>query len=97
MNLASKNTAVLIFIRAQREEARLKQLAQTFSLRRNISIVKSLNKRIKKIGRRSNLPVYTISGERQLGANFGERLANSIQTVFQKGYKKGKSDDTSCL
>ena len=93
----NKNTAVLIFIRSEKEEAQLKKFGHCLSFDSNYQIATLLNKRIKTIARQSGLPTVVVSGDRQAGETFGQKFTEAIQQVFDKGYGNIIAIGNDCL
>lgn len=94
---SNKNTAVLIFIRSEKEEAEAKKFGSCLSDAGNFQIAALLNKRIKSIAEKSGLPTVVIGSNQQFGDNFGERFSNSVQRVFAKGYENVIAIGNDCL
>lgn len=82
------STAILLFSREPHEEARYKNFSLRHHRKTNIAISKKLLNRTFTEIRKSKLDFFAISGQQQRGATFGERLANALDAVFEKGYSK---------
>jgi uncharacterized protein len=52
------------------------------------SLVTQLIQQTKKVARQTGLPVFHIGSNQQKGANFGERFANAIEQVFNRGFER---------
>ncbi|MFK7937026.1 MAG: DUF2064 domain-containing protein [Saprospiraceae bacterium] len=97
MTLSVPNTAILLFIRNEKEEAKQKRLASHRDKLANQRIIKELNQHALQIAQQTDLPVFVCTGKEQHGANFGEKLANAIESIFQKGYQKVITIGNDCL
>lgn len=97
MHYQSSQTAVLVFIRDEREEARIKSFQERRSFRESLRVVRALNKHVTKITRQSGLPTFFVKGTQQIGHSFGERFANAIEWVFLAGYQRVISIGNDCL
>lgn len=86
LNSGRENGAVLLFTRTALEEARAKDFSRVHNIRANTHIADQLIHHSESVARRSGLPCFIIRSDAQEGHTFGERLANSIEAVFQKGY-----------
>lgn len=97
MHYQSSQTAILVFIREEREEARIKSFRERRSFRESLRVVRALNKHVTKITRRSGLPTFLVKGTQQIGYSFGERFAHAIESVFLTGYQSVISIGNDCL
>lgn len=79
-------TAILIFSRTACLEAKSKPLIGHYS--NDVALHTSLKKRITEVAKRSKLPVFTFTEREQEGSDFGERLYNAFQSLFNQGYEK---------
>ncbi|MGB3590155.1 MAG: DUF2064 domain-containing protein [Nonlabens sp.] len=81
MNSSRQHTAVLVFAQSGKQDAFLK------SCKESAGLFDALTQHTVKLVQDTGLP-YFISTERdQRGDSFGERLYNSIEQVFIKGFK----------
>jgi glycosyltransferase A (GT-A) superfamily protein (DUF2064 family) len=88
------NTAILLFIREERQEALQKPLVQhTGSDQR---VYQFLNQHVKKVARRTGYPLFIVDGHHQQGATFAERLANAFESVYQLGYESVLAVGNDC-
>ncbi len=87
-NQILSNTAILIFTRTAEQEADTKRFVNKKNNAVNRTIAAHLIANTRKIAKNTTLPVYTISGKKQSGFSFGERLANAAETVFNIGFNK---------
>ncbi len=82
------NTAILIFSRHARAEAEVKSFVPGIGKKVNISIARQFLKQTIVTASKTKIPVLTCYGPAQKGNNFGDRITNAIQDVFEKGYQK---------
>lgn len=79
-----KKTAILLFSRTVADEAAVK----TFALsQKNQLVAKQLLQHSIATAQKTQLPLFKAYNTPQKGDSFGERLANEIEIVFQKGYE----------
>lgn len=78
--------ALLIFAKSADFESNTKNIVS--SKKKNISLWNKLNNKTLKIAQNSIIPYFISDENSQKGENFGEKIANSIQTVFDKGFEK---------
>ena len=88
MGQHSKDTAVLIFSLSAKREAERKQLFGYAKQQDTEQFFKILIRRTKAIASASNVDVFFINEQEQIGSNFGERYANAFQKIYDKGYNK---------
>ncbi|NRA49734.1 MAG: DUF2064 domain-containing protein [Phaeodactylibacter sp.] len=86
MNVNTHSTALLFFVRDEREEARLKPLGNDTGI--STVVIRKLNEHIHREATLTGLPFFTIKGNEQVGQTFGERLSNAYQSVFDKGFER---------
>lgn len=86
MSIQLQNTALLLFLRSEQDEARCKPLAG--SPKASAALFRRFNRYAIQQARRTGLPLFVIQGDQQVGANFGERLANAYHSVFELGYER---------
>ncbi|MEL6720049.1 MAG: DUF2064 domain-containing protein [Bacteroidota bacterium] len=79
-----KNTAILLFSRTSADEAAVKDFA--FG-QKNQVVAHQLVQHSIKTAQQTKLPFFQACNKAQYGNSFGERLANEIEIVFQKGYE----------
>ncbi|NBC06960.1 MAG: DUF2064 domain-containing protein [Bacteroidetes bacterium] len=89
------HTALLLFVRDEREEAQLKPLAR--NQRASTALFRRFNAHVRQQAQRTGLPLFVVKGEQQRGQAFGERLANAIESVFACGYERVISLGNDCL
>lgn len=80
--IAQHHTAILIFARSSEEELRHKKI------RKGHLLFDTLTQHTLKEVQKTDLPFYHFSETQQEGRSFGERFANAIQHVFDKGYDR---------
>lgn len=97
MRLYVPNTAVLLFIRDEKEEAKLKNFSPRQGRAGNRRVIQELNRYALDIAHQTNLPVFVCTGDEQRGATFGEKLANATEDIFQQGYNKLITIGNDCL
>lgn len=97
MHHQSPNTAVLVFIRDEREEAQLKSFRSQLSLRARMQVIRTLNCHVSTVTRQARLPTFVIKGAQQVGQTFGERFANAVESIFQAGYEQVIAVGNDCL
>ena len=97
MHHQSPNTAVLVFIRDEQEEARLKLFHAKRCFRSSLQMVRTLNRHVRSITRQAGLPTFIIKGDQQVGADFGERFTNAVESIFEAGYERVIAIGNDCL
>lgn len=97
MQEQGSNTAILVFIRNDYEEARRKWFSDQAGYKGNLSIIRLLNQHVERLARQTNLPYFIISGKEQSGSSFGERLTHAIQSVFERGFQHVIAIGNDCL
>jgi len=83
-----QQTAILFFSRTAAEEANVKFFTSKRNNGKDKVIAEHLIKHSLTIAEKTKLPVFTCFSNNQKGAYFGERLANAIENVFEKGFQK---------
>lgn len=78
--MKSQKTAILIFAQSAQKEADSKAFKNAEHL------FTQLNNHTLTTVKKSNLPYYRATEEKQTGNTFGERLTNAIQSIYDKGY-----------
>jgi len=84
----NKATAILFFSRTASEEAAIKTFHPNIGRKGNIAISQCLIDQTKTVSQRTNLAFFSSFSPQQTGNQFGERLANAIEFVYNKGYEK---------
>jgi uncharacterized protein len=95
LNNALNNTAILVFSRTAQAEATEKKLL--FSNQKAESVAALMIEYTRKIVHKTSLSYYFITEKQQIGANFGEKLANAFETVFSKGFDNVIAIGNDCL
>lgn len=88
MMINQKQTAILLFSRSHEVEAQVKAFSSQTNAAGNSAIAKRLIEHSLSTAKATGLPVYTIYGAAQIGASFGEKLANAIESIYLFGYEK---------
>jgi len=83
--LQTKSSAILFFSRTVSQEAEEKKFV--LKEKTNQRIAEEFIKKTYKTAKKSNLPVFTKYCNSQIGSSFGERLANAVEEVFEKGFR----------
>lgn len=97
INHQLQNTAILVFVRDELEEAKLKSFLSQRSLQKNLQVVRTLNRHVRFITRQSGFPTFIIKGAQQVGTTFGERFANAVESVLNSGYEQIITIGNDCL
>jgi len=97
MQQKQANTAFLIFLRNECEEARIKTFHAHLRMQRRVQIVQTLNRHVERITHQTGLPVFIVKGDQQVGETFGERFANAFEGVFAAGYEHVIAIGNDCL
>ncbi|WP_420551832.1 DUF2064 domain-containing protein [Tenacibaculum aiptasiae] len=77
-----KQTAILLFAYSPEKEANHKVFEKSKKL------FQQLNQKTFEKAQKTGTDVLVITEKQQIGSSFGERFANAIQTVFNKGYSQ---------
>lgn len=83
----TNSTALLFFSRTATKEASSKNLLSG-STKQNYKVVDALIQRSCKVAEKSGLPLFIVTEDQQKGNSFGEKLSASVQSVFDKGFRK---------
>ena len=92
--MSYRRTAILYFSKSAKAESKEKILLS--SSKANSKLHFHLKTHIRKELRESGLPVFEFSESNQNGENFGARITNAFQTLFDKGYDKVISVGSDC-
>lgn len=88
-HLYSKNkTALLLFARTAKSEARHKNFLSAGAARGNFVLADHMLKHSRQMAKAAGLPVFICSDYDQRGGTFSERLANAMEDTFDKGFDK---------
>ena len=92
-----KQTAILVFIRSEKEEANAKAFSHSIGKGGNRSLVRQLNKNIIREAKKSQLPTFILPGQKQVGPSFGARLAHGFERIFERGFERVIAVGNDCL
>lgn len=97
MSYQNNHTALLLFSRSSREESAAKNFLPHQHAGQNIKLVQKMIDRSIQVASRSGLPFFVWDEALQSGTTFGEKLANAIEAIFQKGFPKVIVIGNDCL
>lgn len=80
-------SAIFIFRRSQRVEARKKKLTAR-GLQSNESIIRQLNRHSIELVESTGMDLFEVNGDISSPSMFGSALASAFQSIFDKGYEK---------
>ncbi len=83
----ANSTALLFFSRTAAREASCKHLLRG-STKQNYKVIEAFIQRTYKVAEKSGLPLFISTEDQQKGNSFGEKLSASVQSVFDKGFRK---------
>ncbi|WP_052593767.1 DUF2064 domain-containing protein [Aureispira sp. CCB-QB1] len=83
-----QQTAILIFTRTSGAEAKHKLSGDRLSYGTNQKICAELIAKTRRAAQQTSFSVIEINSNQQVGDNLGERLSNSVATVFQAGFNQ---------
>jgi len=86
MSPNSNTTALILFARSAKTEAKEKSILST--KRQNQALQLELLKQAKRVAKQSNLPFFHFHEGNQSGEAFGSRLYQAISSVISKGYDR---------
>lgn len=86
--MSEQHSAILFFSLTASEESKMKTFVPDGGQKTNLAVANSLIHHTYRVAKKTKLAIFRSSGQEQYGANFGERLANAIESVFDKGYQK---------
>lgn len=86
MNSNTSNTALILFTRSAKEEARAKRFSYQVGKKGNELIASKLISHATKLAERAGVDFFVFTEKEQVEGNFGQRLANAYQEVFEQGY-----------
>lgn len=81
-----ENCAILVFAKSNAFENNSKKILKSDN--NNFKLWNSLNQKVLKISQQSKIPFFVADESIQVGNTFGEKICNSIQTIFDKGFEK---------
>lgn len=82
--LELQKTAILYFTRSLLEEIKHKKLSS--SKKSDSRLIKSLREKSRNTINKTGLEVFETTEKQQTGSNFGEKLSNAIQNIFQQNF-----------
>ncbi len=82
------NTAIFLFIRDPKEEAKNKHFAGEGRLGQSQNIAQALNQHALNLIKKTDLPYYILTSKDQQGNDFSEKFTNAFLEIFNKGYDK---------
>ncbi len=97
MAIQQNDTALLLFSRTGEEESLAKNFLPFGSPAKNKTLTKKIIDRSIVLAKNSGLPFFVWDETQQQGDCFGERLANGIAAVFEKGFEKIIVIGNDCL
>ncbi len=97
MAIQQNDTALLLFSRRSEEESLAKNFLPFGSAAKNRTLTQKIIDRSIVLAKNSRLPFFVWDEKLQHGDCFGERLANAITSVFEKGYEKIIVIGNDCL
>lgn len=95
MKLTEK-TAILIFTRTDRQEANAKAFVPEVGKNANRKIAGYFIRHAISTANKTGLPVFVTYSNEQIGHSFGERLANALENIYQKGYERVLTIGNDC-
>lgn len=80
------STAILLFAQSEKKQSKSKPIA--YQKKQTVLLWKELNERVLKVIQKTNIPYFIADENNQIGNTFGEKITQSIQVVFSKGFEK---------
>ena len=80
------NCAILVFAKNTSSECSVKRIV--VDEKENYNLWKILNHKTVDIAKKSKIQYFIVNENVQIGNNFGEKISNAIQSIFDKGYEK---------
>lgn len=96
MNNTTSNTALILFTRTAKEEAKAKRFSYKIGKRGNELIAGKLIAHATRLAQKAGTDVFIFTEKEQKSGNFGERLAGAYKEVFDKGYDRIVSIGNDC-
>ncbi|MFZ6053355.1 DUF2064 domain-containing protein [Halocola ammonii] len=87
----------MLFTRTASEEALQKDFSGAKNLKKDHRLSQLFIDHARSIARLSRIPLVVITSSDQRGSTFGERFANAIQNVLERGYQNVISIGNDCL
>lgn len=88
MSIDNKSIAVILFTHDAETEIKHKCFSDFRSKKTNRLVAEGLIKSAEDRIIKTELPYFIFTTKEQTGSTFGERLTNSIESVFKKGFEK---------
>jgi len=82
-----QHTAILVFTRTSNDEAKAKAFVKA-NFKVNQQLAKLLISKTVLTAENTGLPTFVSYSSQQKGQNFGERLANACQDIFNRGFER---------
>ncbi len=95
MTIKDHNTAILVFIRDAKQEAKHKVFVDHIGIKGNQELASTLNKRVIKLCRKTGIPTFVHSN--QEGSGFGNKIANAFESIFSQGFENVIAVGNDCL
>ncbi len=95
--IQQNNTALLLFSRRSEQESLARNFLPFGSAAKNKALTQKIIDRSIVLAKNSGLPFFVWDEKLQHGDCFGERLANAIAAVFEKGFEKIIVIGNDCL
>ena len=95
MNFSINHTALLLFSRSAGEESLHKKLLK--GKRTNYHLAATFISRSKKIAKESKLPLFIYTEKEQTGSSFGEKIHDSVSSIFDQGFENVIIIGNDCL
>ena len=80
------NCAILVFAKGTFSESNSKRIVA--SAKENYNLWNILNHNVIQVTQKSKVPYFHLDESVQVGASFGERISNAIQSIFDVGFEK---------
>ncbi len=97
MDQSLNHTAIIVFTRSAEKEAEVKNFSSIKNFRFNKHIAKGLINKTIAVAKQTKLPLYVVDEKLQHGKGFGEKLSNSIEDHFAKGFERVIIIGNDCL
>lgn len=88
MKTRFSNTAILLFSRSAEAEGKEKRVFSRKAKHVNIALFQDFVNAAHNQAKATGLPVFWVDEHSQIGADFGERIANAFESIYTKGYNK---------
>lgn len=88
MNQSQPHTAIIVFSRSAEKEAEFKNFSSQKNFGFNKNVANGLINKTISLAKQTKLPLYVVDEKSQHGYGFGDKLSNSIEDHFAKGYQR---------